>query len=115
MQHSTDSRSRSDRRRYPRVKAKIPVELLPIGTTALMRTATDEISLCGCYIESMFTMEIGTKLEMTFSLNEAKTSAIGIIATKYPQVGNGIDFLDMAPEDRLKLHAFISQFEQQRV
>jgi c-di-GMP-binding flagellar brake protein YcgR len=115
MQSSTDNRYPSDRRRYPRVKAKIPVELLPIGTAAPMRTATDEISLCGCYVESMFTMDVGTKLQITFSLNEVKTSAVGIIATKYPQVGNGIDFVNMAPEDRLKLHAFISQLEQNPV
>lgn len=76
-----------------------------------MRTTTDEISLCGCYVESMFTMDLGTKLEITFSLNEVKTTAIGIIATKYPQVGNGIDFVSMAPEDRLKLYSFIAQLE----
>lgn len=111
MHGFTDSRPREERRRYPRVKAKIPVELLPAGANIPMRTATDEISLCGCYIESIFTMDIGTKLQLTFSLNEAKTSAIGVIATKYPQVGNGIDFVNMEPEDRLKLHAFISQLD----
>jgi len=107
MQGSTDNRP-ADRRRYPRVKAKIPVELLPMGTTAPMRTATDEISLCGCYIESMFTMDVGTKLQITFSLDQSKTTAVGIIATKYPQVGNGIDFVSMEPQDRLMLHDFIS-------
>ena len=114
MQNRTDSRSPADRRRYPRVKVKIPVELVPMGTIAPMRTVTDEISLCGCYIESMFTLDIGTKVRVTFSLNQVKTTAIGIIATKYPQVGNGIDFVDMAPEDRLELHAFIRQLDHSR-
>ena len=50
-----------ERRRYPRIKTKLPVELRCAGK-AQMRTATDEISLCGCYIETMFTMEIGTKV-----------------------------------------------------
>jgi c-di-GMP-binding flagellar brake protein YcgR len=112
MDCSLDTRYPVDRRRYPRVKAKVPVELLPAGASAPMRTATDEISLCGCYIESMFTMDVGTKLQMTFSLNEVRTSAVGIIATKYPQVGNGIDFISMEPGDRLKLYDFISQVEQ---
>src|SRR5438270_4941774 len=49
-----------ERRRYPRVKAQIPVELTCIGA-APMRTSTDEISLCGCYIETMFTMEVETE------------------------------------------------------
>lgn len=111
MHASPDSRSSRERRRYPRIKAKIPVELLPVGAGVPMRTATDEISLCGCYIESIFTMDIGTKLQITFSLDETKTSAVGVIATNYPQVGNGIDFVNMSPEDRLRLHTFISQLE----
>jgi len=58
-----------EHRRYPRVKAKIPVELSCLGKSQ-MRTATDEISLCGCYIETMFTMDVGTKLGLVFSLNQ---------------------------------------------
>jgi len=99
-----------ERRRYPRVKAKVPVELLCSGA-ATMRTATDEISLCGCYIETMFTMDVGTKLILVFSLNEEEIRAKGVVATKYPQVGNGIDFIDVAPQDRLKLGNFISECE----
>jgi hypothetical protein len=36
---------------------------------------------------------------------------MGVVATKYPQVGNGIDFIDMAPDDRLKLSAYIAEHE----
>lgn len=78
-----------------------------------MRTATDEISLCGCYIETMFTMDVGTKLELVFSLNQERVGATGLVATKYPQVGNGIDFIDMPPEDRLKLSEYIVECERQ--
>ncbi len=63
-----------ERRRYPRVKAKVPVELLCSGKSQ-MRTATDEISLCGCYIETMFTMDVGTKLGLVFSLNQDRVGA----------------------------------------
>src|SRR5579864_7118963 len=96
-----------ERRRYPRVRAKLPVEML-CSTMPTMRTATDEISLCGCYIETMFTMDIGTKLALVFSLDGEKIGTNGVVATKYPQVGNGIDFVDIAPQDRLKLSEFIA-------
>lgn len=114
MQSSEENRFGRERRRYPRVKAKIPVELQPHGTAFPLRTATDEISLCGCYIESMFTMNVGTKVEVAFSLDEIKVRAAGIVATAYPQVGNGIDFISMEPEARLKLHAFISALEEKQ-
>ncbi len=97
-----------ERRRYPRMKAKVPIELKCAGT-APMRTATDEISLCGCYIETMFTMEVGTSLSLTLSLKDDVIRCTGVVATKYPQVGNGIDFVDIVPDDRLKLSAYIAE------
>ena len=100
----------SERRRYPRLKAKVPAEL-KCERSAPMRTSTDEISLCGCYIETMFTMEIGTKLSLALSLKDDVIRCMGVVATKYPQVGNGIDFIDMAPDDRLKLSRHIEHCE----
>jgi c-di-GMP-binding flagellar brake protein YcgR len=97
----------AERRRYPRMKAKVPVELKCAGIAPL-RTSTDEISLCACYIETMFTLDVGMKLELIFSLEGARIGARAIVATKYRQVGNGIDFVEMAPEDRLRLSDFIS-------
>ena len=96
-----------ERRRYPRVKAKIPVELVCEGSPP-MRTATDEVSLCGCYIETMFTMEPRTKLTLVFSLAEQKIQAQAVVVTRYPQVGNGIDFVVISPEDRLKMARHIA-------
>ena len=101
-----------ERRRYPRVKAKLPIELLCSGKPH-MRTATDEISLCGCHVETMFTMDVGTKLGLVFSLNQDRVGAKGIVVTKHPQVGNGIDFTDMAPDGRLKLNEYISERERE--
>jgi c-di-GMP-binding flagellar brake protein YcgR len=101
-----------ERRRYPRVKATIPVELTCAGKSP-MRTATDEISLCGCYIEMMFTIDVGTKLGVVFSLDEERVGAKGLVVTKHSQVGNGIDFIEMAAEGRLKLSEFISERERE--
>ncbi len=102
-----------ERRRYPRVKARIPAELTGTGT-APIRTVTDEISLCGCYIETMFTMDIGTKQCVALSMKDAVIRCIGIVATKYPQVGNGTDFIDMTPNDRLKLSEYIEECAPER-
>lgn len=90
------------------MKADLPVELTLAGGAPL-RTASNEVSLCGCYVESLFTMEKGTKLSVSLSLNGEIVRCTGIVATKHPQVGNGIEFIDMAPEDRLKLSEYIAK------
>ena len=97
-----------ERRRYPRVKAKVPVELKCTDATP-MRTGTEEISLGDGYIETIFTMEVGTRLSLALSLKDDVIRCMGVVATKYPQVGNGIDFIDMVPNGRLKLSAYIAQ------
>ena len=90
------------------MKARIPLELTCIGATP-MRTSTDEISLCGCYIETMFTMEVETRLGITLSLDNEVIHCTAVVATNYPQVGNGIDFIDMAQADRLQLSRYIEE------
>jgi hypothetical protein len=101
MQHGPE------RRRHPRIKVKIPLELHSSGQPP-MRTSTEEISICGCYIETMFTMDVGTKLELVFSLQSSTLILQGVVTTKYPQVGNGIEFLDVAPEARQRLADFLA-------
>jgi hypothetical protein len=36
-----------------------------------------------------------------------------VVVTKYPQVGNGIDFTQMHPNDSRRLGEFISQHQQE--
>lgn len=55
----------------------------------------------------MFTLDLGAKVVLTFSVNNEQLRTTAVVATRYPQVGNGFDFVDMTPEDRLKLNAFI--------
>lgn len=96
-----------ERRRFPRVKSALALELRYAGCTAPVRATTSEISLSGCYIETMFTLDVGTKLDVVIWLDGQKLTAKGVVATRYPQVGNGIDITDMKPEDRAKLEGFL--------
>jgi hypothetical protein len=61
----------------------------------------------------MFTLDVGTALEIVMWLEGEKIFGKGVIATKYPQVGNGIDIKEMKAEDRAKLEAFLKAQEVQ--
>ncbi|MBV9183075.1 MAG: PilZ domain-containing protein [Acidobacteria bacterium] len=97
----------AERRRYPRVKATVAVEIYS-PDSPMSRTATSDISLCGCYIETMFTIPVGTKLELKFWVKDEPLTVTALVVTRFPQVGNGLEFIEMAPEARLKLADFIS-------
>ena len=102
-----------ERRRFPRVQSTVAIELRHSGSPAPVRVTTSEISLSGCYVESMFTLDVGTKLDIVMWVDGHKIQAKGAVATKYPQVGNGIDIKEMKSEDRTKLEAFLKAQEVQ--
>ena len=87
-----------NRRKHPRFKVRVPIEFRPEGSGTLVG-ATADLSLGGCYLEMMFTFPIGTMLDV--SLQAGRTvRAKAVVVTRELQVGNGIKFIDMLPEDR---------------
>ena len=99
------------RRRFPRVKVRVSVEMRSGENGACSRASAEEISLGGCYVETMFPMQLDTKLQMKLWAGDEQINAAARVATCYPQVGNGIEFLEMAREDQWKLAHFIAQLE----
>jgi PilZ domain len=102
MSNQQPSRQRSG----PRVKVSVPVELRIPGNDIPHRGATSDLSESGCYIETMFPFPIGTIFEMTLQLEETLL-AMGTVVTCHIQVGNGIMFTKMLPEDQEELRAFV--------
>jgi hypothetical protein len=96
----------NERRRYPRVKMTVPVEMCVDGSDAPIRTVTSDLSLGGCYIENLFPFAKGIAVELRLQLADTLLIA-GIVATCDPQVGNGIMFTRMLSEDFEQLHAFL--------
>ena len=105
--HPSESK-REERRQYSRTKAAVAVELQPDKASAPLRVKTADLSIGGLYVEMMFTLEVGTKLKIVLWINDVKVSTGGVVVTRDLQVGNGIDFTDMAPEDRVRLEQFLA-------
>jgi hypothetical protein len=95
-----------ERRTHPRFTVRVPVEVHAEGSEAPIRCATSDLSLGGCYIESLYPFPVGTSLELKLQL-EGTLLILGKVVTSYPQVGNGIQFLKILPEDRAELAAFL--------
>ena len=96
----------AEKRRHPRVTIRIPVELRVEDSELVMRTATSDISLGGCYVEMMFTLQRGAQLEMTFDIGE-RILVLGRVVTCDPHVGNGIEFSKILPEDEEELRHYL--------
>ena len=101
----------NERRHSPRIKLKVPVEIYTEGATSPLRGATSDLSLTGCYIESIFPFPIGTNLELKLQLNDTLVF-LATVVTSDPQVGNGIRFTRVLPEDIEQLRVFLEDAEK---
>lgn len=105
-----DSRGQQDRREHPRLKMSVPFEI-QTEASGPIRGATADLSLSGCYIESILPFEIGTNLDIRLSIQTTVLIA-AIVVTYDPQVGNGIRFNRILAEDREALAAFLEAAQQ---
>jgi len=96
----------NDRRGCARIKVSVPVEIQTDAGGSPIRGATADLSLSGCYIETIFPFPIGTNLDLQLSA-ETTILIAATVVTCDPQVGNGIKFVRMLPEDREALEAFL--------
>jgi hypothetical protein len=100
-----------DRRQHPRFKVRVPVEFFTEGSDSPIRGATSDLSLSGCYIETVFPFAIGTRLELKLQV-DGTLLVLATVATSDPQVGNGIQFIRMLPEDIDELRAFLDSVQK---
>ncbi|HYM79421.1 MAG TPA: PilZ domain-containing protein [Candidatus Dormibacteraeota bacterium] len=103
-----------ERRNNPRFKIGVPVEIHTEGSAAPLHCATSDLSLGGCYIESMYPFPVGTCLELKLEASETLLISARVV-TCDPQFGNGIQFLRMLPEDRTTLARFLEHVAHQEV
>lgn len=95
-----------ERRASARVKISVPVEIYTEDSSLPIRGATSDLSLNGCYIETIFPLPAGTRLELKLQL-ESTLLIVATVVTCDPQVGNGIRFSRMLPEDFEALRAYL--------
>jgi len=101
---------RPERRGYRRLKVSVPVEMNLESSETPVRGATSDLSAGGCYIETMYPFPAGTPVDMKLQLENTLLIAATVV-TCDPQVGNGIQFTRMLPEDRAELLAFLAATE----
>jgi c-di-GMP-binding flagellar brake protein YcgR len=100
-----------ERRKHSRVKVRVPVELRTEAAETPLRVETSDLSLGGFYIEMMFTLEIGTQVDITLQVGDSTLLAVGEVVTCDRTVGNGIRFTRMLPDDREELDRFLEDIE----
>jgi len=96
-----------DRRAHPRVKCANSVEVYPNNETTPIRARTGDMSLGGCFIEMSNPLPKGTEMRLAVWVKETKLWAKGKVITSTPGYGIGVQFTEMAEQEKAQLKRFL--------
>lgn len=97
-----------ERRRFPRLKAGVQVEIKRHDSEVPIRVGTSDIGVLGFYVEMSITLDVGTEVDVIIWLNGEALRAKARVITCHPQFGNGFEFIDLAPDEQARLTAFVT-------
>lgn len=101
----------AERRRHPRTQVAVQIEIRPQGIDIPMRLETSDLSIGGCYVEMAMTLDVGTRLDIILWLQGQKICTRGVVVTRHPQFGNGIEFAGMFSQDEQRLREFLENHD----
>jgi hypothetical protein len=100
-------RRQEERRRHPRFNCSGTASIWEQGHELAISARVNEISLGGCYIETMSPLRLATRVRLELSINCLSISLEGMVRSSQPQFGMGIEFMEMAPAEAEKLQRVI--------
>lgn len=95
-------------REFPRVPLATQIHIEDSMALAYSR----DLSLGGMFIETKVPCEIGTPVDLRFHLNDEGPVVIAGALVRYliPNMGMGVQFIDMQREDRNRIKQFVAAF-----
>jgi PilZ domain len=90
----------NDRRREPRHFFTATIELLEADVEARVRARTGDLSLNGCYVDSLNPFPVGSKVKVTVTHNEVSFTAVGTVVHGEQNMGMGISFTKVEPDQK---------------
>jgi hypothetical protein len=70
------------------------------GEARLQQTRINDLSTDGAFVDSIVNYAQGSKLRLTFKIRETEISVNAEVRYCMPQIGVGVRFLDLTPEQR---------------
>jgi len=96
-----------NQRRWERHKISLVITLHHDRTPLPLRVNATDISASGCYVETLSPFSIGTSLNAVVSFGGDRLTTRTFVRTCDPQVGMGIEFVGLKPEEQLRFQQYL--------
>lgn len=102
----------TERRRAPRYQFVADVELLETGSGAKSRAKTGDLSLGGCFLDTLNPSPEGTEILVTISRAERRFTALGQVVFAFPRLGMGVVFTHVDSDQLSILEEWLTTAER---
>jgi curved DNA-binding protein CbpA len=99
-------------RKYPRIRAPKGMWVAWKSSAQTTTSRAEVMGLGGLFLQAAKTPNDGSTIDLIFDLPTGQVRGRAIVRNSKPGKGMGIQFVQMKPEDRAKLHRFLSAAEQ---
>jgi curved DNA-binding protein CbpA len=99
-------------RKYPRIRAPKGMWVAWKSSAQTTTSRAEVMGLGGLFLQAAKTPSDGSTIDLIFDLPTGQVRGRAIVRNSKPGKGMGIQFVQMKPEDRAKLHRFLSAAEQ---
>ncbi len=90
------------------------VEMLELQSGSRVSGVTSDLSLGGCFLCARRTLEVGARVRGTLTHEGQQVKMLAVVRVVKPQVGVGLEFLDIDPDSNATLLAWIENLRKSR-
>lgn len=98
-----------ERRATPRFAMVLAAEVVESPSGAKLNARTGDISLSGCYIDTLNPIPSGSRVRVRIIHHQEIFQAIGRVVYVSPGLGMGIAFVSVEPEECVRLERWLSE------
>jgi PilZ domain len=98
----------SERRRAPRYQLLANAEVVELRSDAHFKVRTSDVSLFGCYMNSINWLPAGTEIRLRVTHKDTTFTALATVARSEAAMGMGVNFTVIALDQRAVLKNWLS-------
>lgn len=101
----------SERRRAPRYQFIADAEVVEVESGAKLKAKTGDLSIGGCFLDTLNPSPIGTEIRVTILRENTKFTGLGRVVFVFPNLGMGVVFTSSETSQVAILEAWLAELK----
>jgi hypothetical protein len=99
----------SERRRARRFQLVAEAKIMSPLSDACLEARTSDVSLVGCFMNTKFSLPLGTEIRLQLKYEQTTLITSGAVARSEPSMGFGVSFTNMKETQKIMLERWLQE------